>query len=519
MSAPAAGSDLPLLSLRGISKAFAGVEVLHDVSLDLFPGQVLAVLGENGAGKSTLMNIASGSLPPDHGSLHWNGSPIHLPNASAALRLGIAHIHQELSTVPALSVMENLFLDNYRANRWGFIDRRRMLADARGLLARVGGEQIDPERQVSELGVADQQIIEIAKALSGEVRLLIMDEPTSSLTAHEVAALLRLIRELRDHGVSLVFISHRLEEALAIADRAAVLRDGRLVSDRSIGETNRQRLIADMAGRAFSVAERRPVQPRPGAPVVMSVRDLTGTGGYGPFSFALRAGEVLGVFGLVSSGRTELLEMLCGERKCLGGTVTLFDGQNRPASPTEAWRRGIGILPEGRKRNGIFPKHSVQENIAVTFRNARRQNLAGTRTERQTARRFFERLGIRAAGLEQEIIYLSGGNQQKAILARCLAVGPRVLLLDEPTHGIDVRTKGELYQMIDDLAGQGIGIVMVSSEIPEILAVASTILVLARGKQTLILRNDGLDDRTLLEAAFASHEPDRGLTSVSEQNK
>lgn len=509
MSAPA---ELPLLCLRGISKAFAGVEVLHDVSLDLFPGQVLALLGENGAGKSTLMNIVSGNLQPDRGSFHWNGGPVHLPTASAALRLGIAHIHQELSTVPALSVMENLFLDNYRANRWGFINRRRMLGEAQGLLARVGGEHINPEAPVSELGIADQQIIEIAKALSGDVRLLIMDEPTSSLTAHEVTVLLRVVREFRDRGVSLVFISHRLEEALAIADRAAVLRDGRLVSDRPIADTNRQCLIDDMAGRAFSVTERHPVQPDPRSPVIMSVRELTAPGGYGPFSFELKAGEVLGVFGLVSSGRTELLEMLGGVRRCVAGTVTLFDGKDRPASPAHAWRRGIGILPEGRKRNGIFPKLSVQENISVSLRNARRQALAGTRAERQTARRFFERLGIRAAGLEQEIVYLSGGNQQKAILARCLAVGPRVLLLDEPTHGVDVRTKGQLYQMIDDLAGQGIGVVMVSSEIPEILAVASTILVLARGKQTLSLRNDGLDDRTLLQAAFASHEPDPGLT-------
>lgn len=409
----------------------------------------------------------------------------------------------------ALSVMENLFLDNYRANRWGFIDRRRMLGEARDLLARVGGEHINPEAPVSELGIADQQIIEIAKALSGEVRLLIMDEPTSSLTAHEVAALLRVVREFRTRGVSLVFISHRLEEALAIADRAAVLRDGRLVSDRPIAHTNRQRLIDDMAGRAFSVTERHPVQPGPRSPAVMSVRDLTAPGGYGPFSFELKAGEVLGVFGLVSSGRTELLEMLCGMRRCVAGTVILFDGKDRPASPAHAWRRGIGLLPEGRKRNGIFPKLSVEENISVSLRNARRQSLAGTRAERQTVRRFFERLGIRAAGLEQEIVYLSGGNQQKTILARCLAVEPRVLLLDEPTHGVDVRTKGELYRMIDDLAGQGIGIVLVSSEIPEILAVASTVLVLARGKQTLVLRNDGLDDRTLLEAAFASHEPDR----------
>jgi len=504
MNAPV---ELPLLSLRKISKAFAGVDALHEVSLDLFPSQVLALLGENGAGKSTLMNIVSGNLQPDSGTIEWESGSRHLPNASAALRLGIAHIHQELSGIGALSVMENLFLDDYRANRWGFIDRGRMVVDARELLSRVGGKNIDPGAQVSGLGIADQQIVEIAKALSRNARLLIMDEPTSSLTPHEVAALFRIVRELRGRRVSIVFIGHRLEEALAIADRAAVLRDGRLVSDRLIAATSRESLIADMAGRAFSFTERRPVQPKPGSQSLMSVQGLVCSHGYGPFSFELRAGEVLGVFGLVSSGRTELLEMLCGLRKCVAGTVTLFDGKKGPISPVEAWGRGIGFLPEDRKRNGIFPQLSVRENISLSVRNTLGLSLSGTQTERSKVQQLFERLGIRAQSLDQEILYLSGGNQQKAILARCLAVGPRVLLLDEPTNGVDVRTKAELYGMIDELAEQGIGIVMVSSEIPEILAVASTIVVLARGKQAVMLRNEGLDAKTLLEAAFHRHEP------------
>ncbi len=497
----------PLLSLRKISKAFAGVEALREVSLDFFPGQVLALLGENGAGKSTLMSVASGNLQPDNGSIEWEGHSHQLPNAAAALRLGIAHIHQELSAIGALSVMENLFLDDYRANRWGFINRRQMLVDARLLLSRVGGDHVDPAAAVSGLGIADQQIVEIAKALSRNVRLLIMDEPTSSLTPHEVAALFRIVRELRGQGVSIVFIGHRLEETLTIADRAAVLRDGRLVSDRLIADTSRQSLITDMAGRAFSAAARRQIQPVPGAEILLSVQGLTSVGGYGPFSFELKAGEVLGIFGLVSSGRTELLEMLCGLRKCVAGKAILFDGEQRPATPVEAWQRGIGFLPEDRKRNGIFPQLSVRENISLSVRNTLQQNLSDTRAERNKVHQLFERLGIRAQSLEQEILYLSGGNQQKAILARCLAVGPRVLLLDEPTHGVDVRTKGELYQMIDELAGRGMGIIMVSSEIPEILAVASTIVVLARGKQGLLLRNQNLDDKTLLEAAFRQHEP------------
>jgi ribose transport system ATP-binding protein len=509
-----AQAEPPLLSLHKISKAFAGVQAVHDVSLDLFSGQVLALLGENGAGKSTLMNMVSGNLQPDSGYLEWKGSVCLLPNAGAALRIGIAHIHQELSAIGALSVMENLYLDEYRANRWGFINRRRMLVDARELLSRVGGENIDPRAQVSGLGIADRQIVEIAKALSRNVDLLIMDEPTSSLTPHEVESLFRIVRELRGRGVSIVFIGHRLEETLAIADRAAVLRDGELVSDRLIATTSRQSLIADMAGRSVSSTERRRVQPKPGAEILMSVQGLACANGYGPFSFELKAGEVLGVFGLVSSGRTELLEMLCGLRKCVAGTVILFDGKQRPVSPVEAWKRGIGFLPEDRKRNGIFPQLSVRENIALSVRNVFSLNLSDTKTERGKIRQLFERLGIRARNLDQEILYLSGGNQQKAVLARCLAVGPRVLLLDEPTHGVDVRTKAELYQIVDELAGQGIGIVMVSSEIPEILAVASTIIVLAHGKQGPALRNEGLEDKVLLEAAFHQH-PVETLESIA----
>ena len=499
MSVPA---ESPILSLQKISKSFSGVEVLHSVDLDLYPGRVLALLGENGAGKSTLMNIASGNLRPDGGRLVWQGSEIVLSGTGAALRLGISHIHQELSCIGALTVMENLFLDDYRSNRWGLINRRRMAADARRLLARVGGEHISPETIVVELSTADQQIVEIAKAISRDVRLLIMDEPTSSLTPHEVKTLFRIVRELRAGGVSIVFISHRLEETLNIADRAAVLRDGSLVSVRPIAATSIQTLIADMAGRAFSFSERRPVQPAKDAPALLSVESMIDAAGFGPFSFQLRSGEVLGVFGLVSSGRSELLEMLCGLRRPVSGGIRLFDGEARPSGPVDAWRRGIAFLPEGRARNGIFPQLSVRENIAIGVRNASRSTIVDSLTERKTIDQLYERLSIRARDKGQEILYLSGGNQQKAILARCLAVGPKVLLLDEPTHGVDVRTKAELYRIIDELSQQGLGIIFVSSEIPEIRAIASTILILAGGKPVFLQKNEGLDDHTLLEAAF-----------------
>ncbi|MBV9710706.1 MAG: sugar ABC transporter ATP-binding protein, partial [Ktedonobacteraceae bacterium] len=358
-----------VLALRGISKSFSGVEVLHSIDLDFYPGEVLALLGENGAGKSTLMNIVSGNLQSDSGAIHWDGAPIEITHTALSLRIGIAHIHQELSCIGALTVMENLFLNDYCSGRFGLIDRRAMLKKARALLARVGGEHISPEAEVVHLGIADQQIVEIAKAISRHLRLLIMDEPTSSLTAHEAAALFRIVRELRASGVSIVFISHRLEEALELADRAAVLRDGTLVSDRPIHEASTQSLISDMAGRAFTFAERKPVQPLENAPVLLEVKQVTERTGLGPFSFSLRAGEVLGIFGLVSSGRSELLELLCGIRHPASGEIILYENHPTPASPVDSWRRGIAFLPEGRKKNGIFPQLTVAENIALSARN------------------------------------------------------------------------------------------------------------------------------------------------------
>lgn len=492
----------PLLSLRNISKSFSGVRVLHNVNLDLCSGQVVALLGENGAGKSTLMNIASGGLSPDEGALIWEGGTVSFPNTAAALHLGISHIYQELSAIGALSVMENLYLNEYRSSGWGIINRRKMATDAKRLLASLGAAHIEPEIEIARLGIADQQMVEIAKAVSRNARLVIMDEPTSSLTVHEVATLMRIIREMRSNGVSVVFISHRLEEALGVADRAVVLRDGSVVSDRPIRETQRSTLLADMAGRAFSFSERKPVMPGPDAQVLVSVGEVENGPGLGPFTFDLRAGEILGVFGLVSSGRTELMQILCGLRLPTKGTIKFFDGSPGPKSPAEAWRRGLAYLPEGRKENGIFPQLPVAENLILSRRNARRAVLAGTKSERLSASQAYRQLGIRAAGIDQEIRYLSGGNQQKAILARCLGVSPRVLLLDEPTHGVDVRTKAQLYETIGNLAAQGIGLVVVSSEIPEILLIASTVLVLARGSQVLLIPNEGLSDRMLLEAAF-----------------
>lgn len=491
----------PILAVRGIRKAFDATAVLHGIDLAVAPGEILALVGENGAGKSTLLNIVSGALAPDGGTIALDGMERRWSGPRAALEAGIALVHQELSVIRSLSVADNIFLGDYCAGRFGFVDRAAMHARARRLLAEVGAAHIRPGARMDRLGIADQQLVEIAKALSREVRLLILDEPTSALTPHEVAALFTVMRALRARGVAVVFISHRLEEVFAIADRVLVLRDGRLVSERAAGAATRENVIADMTGRArldAAVSPPPPSQPK----VVLSVQDLADGATVGPVSFELRAGEVLGVFGLVGAGRSELLELLAGLRRPRAGSAVLPDGGGLPANAREAWARRVAILPEDRKLAGIAPHLSILENLLLSVRQLGPGWLSPAR-ERRAAAPLLQRLGVRGVRPERPVRALSGGNQQKVILARCLAVEPRLLLLDEPTRGIDVRTKAQIYEIIAGLAAAGLAVVFVSSELPEILALASSVLVLARGRQTLHVPNRGLSEARVLQAAFA----------------
>jgi ribose transport system ATP-binding protein len=492
----------PLLSARGVSKSFDRNRVLHEADLDVAAGEIVALIGENGAGKSTFVNILSGSLAPDGGRIGWMGRDAVFRDAQAALAAGIVHIHQELSIIGALTVMENLFVGDYLAGRSGFIDRRRLAARARALLDRVGAGHIDPRREAGTLRPAEQQIVEIAKALSRDLRLLILDEPTASLTPHEAEALFALVRDLRAQGVAVIFISHRLEEVMAIADRVVVLRDGRVVANLPRAEASRERMIRDMTGRLLAVADVAAHVHDGEGRVLLEVAGLTDGRRVGPVDLTLRAGEILGVFGLVGAGRTELLELLTGARRRTAGRMRCLDADYRPRGTADAWARGIAYLPEGRKRNGIFPSRSVLENMVLAARQ--RGGFAIPRAEeRRTGARFREALGIVAHRIDGPIRRLSGGNQQKALLARCLAAGPRILLLDEPTHGVDVRTKADLYRIVQDLAGQGLGVVFVSSELPEIKALASRIMVLAGGRVAFLGENRDLSEDEILSRAFS----------------
>ena len=490
------------LAARDLHKAFAGVGVLHGVSLELRQGEIVALLGENGAGKSTLLNILSGVLRPDAGAVLLDGAARAWRGPREARDAGVAVVHQELSVVRGMSVAENIFLGDYCARR-GWTRPREMMARTRPLLDRVGAGHVSPRARMGDLGIADQQLVEIAKSLARDVRVLILDEPTSSLTPHEAAALFAVMRTLRDAGVALAFISHRLDEVVAVGDRVLVLRDGRLVRDMPAGVLDRARVIADMTGRAVAVPA-RPLPPTSG-PIVVRARGLGDGRGVGPIDLDVRAGEILGVFGLVGAGRTTLLRMLGGSHQALTGDVVLHDGGGAPRTAREAWRRGVASLPEDRKSSGIAPSLTVRENMLLSLRRRRAAWLSASGEHAVTAP-LLGQLAVRGAP-DQPTRQLSGGNQQKAILARCLAVAPRLLLLDEPTRGIDVGTKAQLYAVIQALARDGVAVVFVSSELPEILALASTVLVLAQGRPTLYAVNAGLNEETVLGAAFAEPSP------------
>ncbi|MBV9219457.1 MAG: sugar ABC transporter ATP-binding protein [Methylobacteriaceae bacterium] len=491
----------PLLGIRGIGKSFDGAGVLHGIDLDLYRGEVVALLGENGAGKSTLLNIVSGALSPDVGRLEFDGGERQWTGPRAAIDAGIAFVHQELSGVRALSVAENIFLGDYCAKS-GLIDRRQMRTRSRELLAEVGAAHIDPGSPLGGLRIADQQAVEIAKALRLELKLLLLDEPTSSLTPHEAEGLFAVVRTLKSRGVTIVFISHRIEEALALCDRIVVLRDGRLVSDRPTPATDRARVIADMAGRAFSVTASAGRSKRETA--VLSARGIGDGEVVEDVTFDLYEGEVLGLFGLVGSGRTETLQMLYGARPRTAGSLLLRGEPFAPSSCRAAIARGLAMLPEARKINGILPNRSVAENIAIAKVAASgAPGLLDARAEANIVEGAIGRLGIALRTSSQAIRTLSGGNQQKSILARCLTLSPQVLLLDEPTHGVDVRTKAQIYEIIRGMAAAGRSVLITSSEMLELMTVADRILVLSNGRAVATHEARQADPIAIMRDAFS----------------
>jgi len=481
-------SGQPLLQMIGISKEFPGVRALDDVSLEVHVGECLALMGENGAGKSTLMKIVSGVYPPDAGRILIGGEEVQPQNPHHAQQLGISIIYQEFNLFPNLSVEENIFIGR-EPNRGGFVRRRALRRDALAFLSQLGVD-LDPRAMVRDLSVAQQQMVEIAKALSLRARIVIMDEPTSALTDNEANALFRIIRGLKERGLGVIFISHRLEEVFAISDRISVLRDGRNVGDLSTREATSERVVQMMVGRPVDelYAESTPSAP---GPVVLAVRGLSRKGTAQDASrvvlngidLELRAGEILGVSGLVGSGRTELARAIFGADPYDEGEI-LLDGQPvRMRTPQDAIRRGIALVPEDRKLQALVLPLSVRENISLpNLDRLRRFGFVRRRDEQRLVDRFISALRIRTPSQAQRVMNLSGGNQQKVVLAKWLARQPRVLIVDEPTRGIDIGAKAEVHTLLRELADAGVAIMMISSELPEILRMSDRIVVMREGR-------------------------------------
>jgi ribose transport system ATP-binding protein len=497
-----------LLRAQGICKAFPGVKALDDAQITVRRGTLNAVLGENGAGKSTLMNILAGVFPADAGEIRLDGQPVTFRNPREAQRAGVSIIFQELNLVPQLGVAENIFLGREARNRLGLIDYRKMFDDARKLLTALDLE-LDPQTPVSRLRVGAQQVVEIAKALSFEARVLIMDEPTSAISEHEVAVLFRLIAQLKSRGMGIIYITHKLDELAQIADDVTVMRDGRFVGSKPFRETSHDEIIRMMVGRESSgratrsaatggdqVLEVRAVSLKhPERPDDYAVRDV---------SFDVRRGEVVGIFGLMGAGRSELLQTIFGlHPRASSGSVAVAGKVVRIRSPQDAIRAGLALAPEDRKLEGLVLSMSVAENagLAALDRTTTLGMLRPSR-ERALVNKYVQRMAVKTPSLSTPIRNLSGGNQQKVVLSKWLATEPRVLLLDEPTRGIDIHAKREIYAIIGELAGNGLGVVFVSSELPEILSVADRILVLSEGRLTAEFTRSEATEENVLKAAL-----------------
>ncbi|MER8806834.1 sugar ABC transporter ATP-binding protein [Mesorhizobium australicum] len=505
-----AASDRPdiVLSAEHISKSFGGITALVDVGFELRRGEVHALMGENGAGKSTLMKILSGVYTGYEGRVSVDGRPVGFAGVRDAEDAGIAIIHQELNLVPELSVADNIFLGREKLIAGLIVDRKASSRAASALLRRLGIE-LDPDARVGALRVGEQQLVEIAKALSMSARILIMDEPTSALSPAECQRLFRIIGQLADSGVAIVYISHRIDEVMHLAGRVTVFRDGRHVLTRPMAELDENAIISAMVGRdllASSQGERDP-----GGRTVLSVSDLSlskpDRQGWrqviGGVSFDLAAGEILGIGGLLGSGRTEIMEAIFGSSDGRAGGEIRLDGQPVDIrSPRDARRLGIALVTEDRKTQGLHLQASISDNVALPLVGAlARFGIRSLAGEQGLARQAVKALGIRCRDIDQPAGTLSGGNQQKVVIGKWLATRPRVLLLDEPTRGIDVGAKREIYDLIFRLAREGLAIAVISSELPELLHLSDRILVMSDGRQTGILSRDAASEEAIMRLA------------------
>jgi ribose transport system ATP-binding protein len=493
-------SSTSLLSMRGITKSFAGVQALKGVDLEVRAGEVHCVLGQNGAGKSTLIKILSGAYQPDGGEIAWQGETVTIPDPVSALEMGIATMYQELDVVDGLSITENIFL-GHELSTAGVLHRGSANRRTRELLTRLGHGDLNPNREVGTLSAAGKQIVSMARALSHDAKLIIMDEPSAVLDSEEVGNLFRVVEELTSQGIAIVYISHRLEEIRQIGDRITVIKDGAsMASGLEVAATPTPELITLMTGRAIeNVFPPRRALPAD-APVVLEVEGLTLRGVFADIDFSVRAGEVVGLAGLVGSGRSEILETVYGARKATSGRVSVHGERLRPGSVRHAVGAGVGLSPEERKSQGLLLDEPVYKNITLaSFARFAKVSMLDERRERAVAREQIAALELRPADPERDARTLSGGNQQKILLARWLVEGSGVLLLDEPTRGVDVGARSEIYTLIRRLADAGTAIVVVSSEIEEVLGLSDRVLVIAEGRLLTTTDSDSIDEHGVLD--------------------
>jgi ribose transport system ATP-binding protein len=499
-TAPPVATAVPALEMRHISKQYPGVRALDDVSLTVGVGEVHALLGENGAGKSTLMKILAGAQFRDAGEIVLNGQPVMIDSPQKAMDLGISIIYQEFNLVPYLSAGENIFLGREpRAALPGFVDFKTLYREAQQVIDKLG-VRMDARTPVNRLSIAQQQMVEIAKATSKKAKIIVMDEPSATLTDHELTALFDLIRQLKSEGVSVVYISHRLEEIFEVCDRATIMRDGKWIATRDVADLTREEIIRLMVGRELKDAiPKVPAQP---GDIALKIKHLNRTGVLHDINFEVRKGEVLGLAGLVGAGRTETARAIFGADPIDSGEIEILGKPVKVRSPQDAIKHGIGLVTEDRKQQGLVLGMAVREN--TTLANLDLLATLGfikRKEEREVAEKYRKDLSIKTPTIEQTVQNLSGGNQQKVVLAKWLFTGSKVLIFDEPTRGIDVGAKSEIYKLMNELAARGVAIIMISSELPEILGMSDRILVMHEGRIAGELSRAEADQESIMHLA------------------
>ena len=489
----------PVLSLRGISKSFPGVKALQGVQLDLYAGQVTALIGENGAGKSTIVKVLTGIYQPEEGTIEIDGKPVHFATAQDASRAGVTAIHQETVLFDELSVAENIWLGHAPRNRFGLIDRRAMRAGAARLLASIGST-LNPDLRLGDLGIASKHLVAIARALSTEARVVILDEPTAALSHKEIHELYDLIETLKKQGKAILFISHKFDEVFRIADRYTVFRDGQFVGEGAIPEATETQLVQMMVGR--SVDQIFPPRSHNIGPPVLTVVGYNHPTEFADIGFTLHRGEILGFYGLVGAGRSEVMQALFGITTPSKGAIRIDDQVRVIRSTHEAIAAGIVYVPEDRGRQGAIRGLPIFQNVTLpSLSRTSRAGFLQLANEFRLSRDYTQRLDLRASSLDQELGLLSGGNQQKVVIAKWLATKPRVIILDEPTKGIDIGSKAAVHEFMAELAAEGLAMIMVSSEIPEVLGMSDRVIVMREGRIIDEVTGARMTPETLVRAA------------------